>query len=66
MKILASSLFRRYENNPILTSSQWPYPANAVFNPAATKLGDETLLLVRVEDMQDGLAYRAKANAATR
>lgn len=52
MKILASSLFRRYENNPILTSSQWPYPANAVFNPAATKLGDETLLLVRVEDMR--------------
>jgi beta-1,4-mannooligosaccharide/beta-1,4-mannosyl-N-acetylglucosamine phosphorylase len=52
MKILASSLFRRYENNPILTASQWPYPANAVFNPAATKLGDETLLLVRVEDMR--------------
>lgn len=52
MKTLASSLFRRYENNPILTTSQWPYPANAVFNPAATRVGDETLLLVRVEDMR--------------
>ena len=45
-------LFTRYGGNPILTPSQWPYAVNAVFNPAATKLNSETLLLVRVEDMR--------------
>ncbi|MGB3906169.1 MAG: glycosidase [Anaerolineae bacterium] len=45
-------LFRRYENNPILTAESWPYPANAVFNPGAIQVGDETLLLARVEDMR--------------
>lgn len=44
-------LFKRYENNPILTAEQWPYPANSVFNPAAALVDGETLLLVRVEDM---------------
>lgn len=46
------SLFRRYEKNPILTRCDWPYPANAVFNPGAIELNGETLLLVRVEDMR--------------
>ena len=45
-------LFRRYENNPILTANQWLYPANAVFNPGAIKVDDETVLLVRVEDLR--------------
>lgn len=45
-------LFRRYEGNPILTPTEWPYPASAVFNPAATEIAGETLLLVRVEDMR--------------
>ena len=44
-------LFRKYKGNPILTPKQWPYPTNAVFNPAAVEMGGETLLLVRVEDM---------------
>jgi len=48
----AYGLFERYEGNPILTPENWPYPANAVLNPAAVKLNDETLLLVRVEDMR--------------
>jgi predicted GH43/DUF377 family glycosyl hydrolase len=48
----AHELFKRYDGNPILTPDDWPYPANAVFNPAATKLNTETLLLVRVEDMR--------------
>src|SRR5436190_1402167 len=44
-------LFRRYANNPILTASQWPYPAHTVFNPGAVRLADgTTLLLCRVED----------------
>ncbi len=45
-------LFRRYQGNPVLTSAQWPYSANAVFNPGATKYNGETLLLLRVEDMR--------------
>jgi len=48
----AHELFRRYEGNPIITPENWPYPANAVFNPAAVKLNTETLLLIRVEDMR--------------
>jgi len=48
----AYKLFRRYKGNPIMTPENWPYPANAVFNPAAVKLNNETLLLVRVEDMR--------------
>lgn len=48
----AYGLFKRYEFNPILTPNNWPYPVNAVMNPAAIKLNSETLLLVRVEDMR--------------
>jgi len=48
----AHELFTRYPGNPILTADDWPYPANAVFNPAAAKLNHEVLLLVRVEDMR--------------
>jgi len=47
----AYELFDRFHGNPILTPGNWPYPANAVMNPAAIKLNNETLLLVRVEDM---------------
>jgi predicted GH43/DUF377 family glycosyl hydrolase len=47
----ANELFVRYQGNPILTPQNWPYPTNAVFNPAAVKLNTEVLLLVRVEDM---------------
>jgi predicted GH43/DUF377 family glycosyl hydrolase len=45
------TLFRRHDQNPILTAAMWPYPAHTVFNPGATRLTDgSTLLLVRVED----------------
>ncbi len=47
-----TTLFRRWEQNPILTPEDWPYPANAVFNPGAALVNGETLLLVRVEDMR--------------
>ena len=42
-------LFRRSDLNPILTAADVPYPANSVFNPGAARIGDETILLVRVE-----------------
>jgi len=48
----AHELFTRYRGNPIITPEDWPYPTNAVFNPAAAKLNSEILLLIRVEDMR--------------
>jgi len=59
----ANSLFTRYEGNPILKPENWPYPTNAVFNPAAVKLNTETLLLIRVEDMR-GFSHLTAARSA--
>jgi len=59
----AHELFKRYKGNPIITPENWPYPANAVFNPAAVKLNNETLLLIRVEDMQ-GFSHLTVARSA--
>lgn len=59
----AYGLFKRYEGNPILTPESWPYPANAVFNPAAIKLNAETVLLIRVEDMR-GFSHITAARSA--
>ncbi len=59
----AHDLFTKYEGNPILSADDWPYPANAVFNPAAAKLNNETLLLVRVEDMR-GFSHLTVARSA--
>lgn len=60
---LAHELFKKYEGNPILTPEQWPYPANAVFNPAAVRLDGETLLLIRTEDMR-GFSHLTVARSA--
>ncbi len=43
-------LFDRHAANPILTAEDWPYPVNAVFNPAAASVDGNTVLLARVED----------------
>jgi len=59
----AHELFTRYKGNPILKPENWPYPANAVFNPAAVKLNTETLLLIRVEDMR-GFSHLTVARSA--
>jgi len=45
-------LFGRSASNPILTPADLPYPANSVFNPGAARVGDETVLLARVEDLR--------------
>jgi predicted GH43/DUF377 family glycosyl hydrolase len=47
---LYPELFHRHGANPILTARDWPYPAHTVFNAGACQVGDETILLVRVED----------------
>ena len=62
-QLKANELFKRYHGNPILSGADWPYPTNAVFNPAATKLNSETLLLIRVEDMR-GFSHLTVARSA--
>src|SRR5215211_3009910 len=47
---LYTELFRRHPANPILTARDWPYPAHTVFNAGACQVGEDTVLLVRVED----------------
>jgi predicted GH43/DUF377 family glycosyl hydrolase len=59
-----TELFTRYSGNPILKATDWPYPANTVFNPGATLLPNgETLLLVRVEDRR-GISHLTAARSA--
>lgn len=43
-------LLTRHPGNPILTWRDAPIPANAVYNPGATKVGERYLLLLRLED----------------
>jgi predicted GH43/DUF377 family glycosyl hydrolase len=59
----ARELFQRHPGNPILTAEDWPYPANAVFNPAAVRVGGTTILLARVEDMR-GISHLTVARSA--
>jgi beta-1,4-mannooligosaccharide/beta-1,4-mannosyl-N-acetylglucosamine phosphorylase len=47
-----TDLFERSDANPILTVADVPYPANSIFNPGAAKLAEETVLLLRVEDLR--------------
>ena len=47
---LYPELFQRHPANPMLTARDWPYPAHTVFNAGACQVGEDTVLLVRVED----------------
>ena len=49
---LPAPLFKRSTANPIITAAGLPYRANSVFNPGAARVGDETILLTRVEDLR--------------
>ncbi|MBW2017273.1 MAG: glycosidase [Deltaproteobacteria bacterium] len=55
-------LFRRHPGNPILTSREMPYPVNSVFNAGATAFGDQTLLLLRVEE-RSGISHLTAARS---
>jgi predicted GH43/DUF377 family glycosyl hydrolase len=56
-------LFTRHPANPILIAEDWPYPVNAVFNPAAAQVNGETVLLARVEDLR-GISHLTVARSA--
>ncbi len=58
----SGELFTRYEGNPIIQAGDIPYRVNSVFNPAATLVGDETLLLMRVEDRR-GMSHLTTARS---
>lgn len=46
-----------------MTAADWPYPVNAVFNPGATAVNGETMLLARVEDRR-GISHLTVARSA--
>jgi predicted GH43/DUF377 family glycosyl hydrolase len=56
-------LLTRSSGNPILTATDLPYGASSIFNPGAAQIGDETLLLARVEGLT-GLSHLAVARSA--
>ena len=56
-------LFTRSRHNPLLTAADWPYPVNTVLNPAAAQVGDDTVLLCRVEDRR-GISHLTVARSA--
>lgn len=55
-------MLHRWEGNPILTSDDIPFPCNTVFNGAPVKVGEEYLLLLRVEG-QEGYSVLALAHS---
>lgn len=63
MSVGQRELFRRHLDNPILTAGDWPVPVNAVFNPAASVCGGETVLLARVETLS-GISHLTVARSA--
>ena len=58
----SSSLFTRHAGNPLLSPERWPYSINAVMNAGAARVGDETVLLCRVEDRR-GFSHLACARS---
>ncbi len=58
----SSRLFSRSPANPLLTPARWPYPINAVMNAGATTVGDDTVLLCRVEDRR-GISHLTVARS---
>jgi len=59
----ARELFERHPANPVLIAADWPYPVNAVFNPASAAANSETVLLARVEDRR-GISHLTVARSA--
>jgi beta-1,2-mannobiose phosphorylase / 1,2-beta-oligomannan phosphorylase len=60
--VTSRELFHRHPANPILTAEDWPYPVNAVFNPAAAQFGQTTVLVARVEGT-NGISHLSVARS---
>ena len=61
--VVGDGLFARARANPLLAPTRWPYRINAVLNAAATLVGDETVLVCRVEDRR-GISHLTVARSA--
>lgn len=48
---VGQDLVKRWEENPIITPADIPFPCNTVFNATAAKFSAEYILLLRVEDL---------------
>lgn len=59
----SDGLFARHPGNPVLQPSRWPYTINAVMNAGATIVGDETVLVCRVEDRR-GISHLTVARSS--
>jgi len=55
-------VFQRWERNPVLALSDIPFRCNTVFNGTSVKLGEQYLLLLRVEGQQ-GYSFFALATS---
>jgi len=55
-------VFHRWEGNPVLTLEDMPFRCNTVFNGTPVKIGDEYLLLLRIEG-QRGYSFFALARS---
>ena len=55
--------FTREKSNPLLTPSDMPFENNGVFNPAVADLGDEIVLLLRIE-RREGMSELRVARSA--
>ena len=49
---VARSIFQRAPRNPLLTVSDLPFRATVVMNPGAAEQDGQTILLLRVEDIE--------------
>jgi len=58
----SNEFFRRHTRNPIISARDFPYRVNSVFNAGATKVGNETVLLMRVEDRR-GMSHLTVARS---
>lgn len=56
-------LIQRYAGNPLLDGKNVPYPCNTIFNAGGTMFGNETLLLLRIEDRR-GFSHLTVATSA--
>ncbi len=55
-------MLHRWEGNPLITADDVPFPCHTVFNGAPVKVGDEYLILLRVEG-REGYSIFALAHS---
>lgn len=57
-----AEVFHRSFANPLITTADTPAPSTSVFNPGAVEIGNEVILLVRIEDRR-GISHLQAARS---